>query len=77
MQDYKDCAIMSNFGRKGGKSKRKEFLWSDDETELLLNVINDYKTSKVGENVDWQSVQSKYSDILNLFQEQYPCKDKS
>ena len=27
------------------------------------------------ENVDWESCQTKYSDILSAFQEQYPSKE--
>ncbi|KAF3854464.1 hypothetical protein F7725_022519, partial [Dissostichus mawsoni] len=32
----------------------------------------DYKTAKVQENVDWETCRSKYSDIGNAFQVQYP-----
>lgn len=28
------------------------------------------------ENFDWQSLQSKYSDILELFKEEYPRKQR-
>ena len=49
------------------KEKKKEFVWSDDEAELLLNVANDYKVSKAAESVDWESVKSKYDDICDLF----------
>ena len=45
----------------------KEFVWTDDEVELLLGVINDYKTEKAGEAIDWESVKNKYADILSLF----------
>ena len=43
---------------------RKE---TDDEAELLLNVAIDYKTKKLAECVDWESVKSKYSDIHREF----------
>ena len=36
--------------------KKKEFVWSDDEVELLLNIANDYKASKAAESVNWESV---------------------
>ena len=31
-----------------------------------------YKVSKHGERIDWESVQSKYSDILKRMLENYP-----
>ena len=48
------------------KSKRKDIVWSDDEAELLLSVVHDYKVSKATENTYWESVKSKYKDILGL-----------
>ena len=50
-------------GSKGKKGLEKEgsvaFQWSDDEGRLL-EVTLDYKTPKVAESVDWESVRSKY-----------------
>ena len=51
---------------------RREFVWRDDEAELLLNVTIEYKTSKAAESVDWESVKSKYADIFELFKAQLP-----
>ena len=45
------------------KKTGKEFVWTDDETELLLNVAIDYKTKKAAECTDWESVKSKYNDV--------------
>ena len=36
----------------------------------------DYKTAKTMENIDWESCQTKYSDILDLFNDQYPSQEK-
>ena len=47
--------------------KGKEFVWTDSEAELLLNVSIDYKTSKTAECVDWESIKSKYDDITELY----------
>ena len=44
-------------------SEKDSFKWSDDKAELLLKVTRDYKALKVLEGVDWESVQSKYSNI--------------
>ena len=45
------------------KKTGREFIWTDNEAELLLNVAIEYKTKKAAESVDWESVKSKYSDI--------------
>ncbi len=45
-------------------SKMKDFfLKQDDEVK--------FKAATVEENVDWESYQSKYSDILHRYWEQY------
>ena len=43
---------------KAKKSKSDNFVWSDDEVELLLNVVLEYKTARTAENVDWQTCQT-------------------
>ena len=47
----------------------KEFVWSDDVAELLLNVANEYKVAKAAaaESIDWELVKSKYKDIFDHF----------
>lgn len=54
------------------KKTVKEFQWTDDEAELLLNVTHDYKVTKVAEGTDWESVKSKYADILELMKNELP-----
>ena len=67
---------MSKSGRKQktthDKSKVDSYVWTDDEVELLLKITNEYKVSKAMENIDWESCQTKYSDIFDLYLEQYP-----
>lgn len=43
---------------------------------LLLKLINSQRLQDIKANgkLDWQSLQSKYSDILELFKVQYPSK---
>ena len=54
-----------NTGNKKGKDKvKKEFQWTDDEAELLLNVTCDYKNAKAMVNTDWESIKSKYEDTF-------------
>ena len=71
---------MSLFGqksKKNEKSKTDSFIWSDDEVELLLKVTLEYKTSDAIENVDWESIRSKYDDIFKRFIEQYPSSENA
>ena len=46
---------------------REYFTWTDDETELLLSLTLEYKTEKSLENIDWESLRSKYNDIHERF----------
>lgn len=43
----------------------------DYEVQLLIQVTLNYKTAKYQENVDWESCQSKYSNICEAFQKLY------
>ena len=53
-------------------TNKKNFVWSDEEVELLLQTTLNYKTSKAQQGIDWESCQSKYTDIWTSFIEQYP-----
>ena len=37
--------------------------WTDDEAELLLSVMMEYKTTKVFEGLDWEGIRSKYAGV--------------
>ena len=51
---------------KTPEKSKKEFVRSDDELELLLNVANNYKAAKAAECVDCESVKTKYEDFFEL-----------
>ena len=53
-------------------AERKEFVWSDDEVQLLLETVANYKAAKEEECVDWESVKTKYKDILVLYVDALP-----
>ena len=44
----------------------KYFTWTDEETTLLLKVAISYKTEKTSEGKDWDSVKTRYEDLLKL-----------
>ena len=52
--------------KSSGKGKTDSFVWSDDEVELLLKVTHEYKVSQASENIDWETCQTKYSDICEI-----------
>ena len=39
---------------------------------MLLRLTLEYKVTKLQQNVDWESCQSKYADLLKAMQDQYP-----
>ena len=51
----------------------ESFKWTADEAKLLLKVTRDYTVLKAEEGVDWESMQSKYSDILNRMLTELPA----
>ena len=57
---------------KKQEKSRKDFIWTDDEAELLLNVTHDYKVQHLVEGTCWESVRTKYTDILALFRKELP-----
>ena len=61
---------------KSDKTKADNFVWTYDEVQLLFEVTNDYKVSKAAKNIDWESCQSKYTDILELSREHYPSSQE-
>ena len=54
------------------KSGTELFVWTDDESELLLNVTQDYKVQQLADGTAWESVKTKYDDILKLFTNKLP-----
>ena len=54
-----------------GKEKNQAFVWTNDEVRLLLEVTKEYKTQKESESIDWESVRTKYDDILEKLREKF------
>ena len=59
----------------GKASSKKDFVQTDDEAKLLLSVTYQYKVQKL-ETVDWESVKSKYDDILTKVRKELPNTEK-
>ena len=43
-----------------GASKKTNFIWTDEETALLVQVVIDYKTSQAVDGKDWETIKNKY-----------------
>ena len=57
------------------KSKVKDYLvWTDYKVQLLLETTRDFKSKKVYEEVEWESVKDKNAQILSIFVTNCPKK---
>jgi len=58
---------------------RQEIVLSgtDNEAELFLKVMCDYKVAKTSEGIDWESIQSQYRDILERVLLEYPATQEA
>ena len=56
------------------KEEKENFIWTDDEVELLLSVVNNYKVKYIAKGIDWESNKEKYVDITAEFNGLYPSK---
>ena len=59
------------------ESKSKIFSWTDEESALLLQTVLEYKTTKLSSGNDWETVKSKYEDIVKLFTAHYPVESSA
>ena len=69
MSKHREVSTNTNPNKK---TKWGEFLWSNDECELILNATHEYKIIQLMNRTDWERVHSKYSDILELFKKEIP-----
>ena len=45
-------------------SLKKDFVWTDDEVELLLTVTHQYKVQKLMETVDWEPIKIRRKEWM-------------
>lgn len=55
---------------KNQDKSTKEFTWTDDEAVLLLNVTHEYKIKQLTDGTCWESVRSKYGNILEMYKKE-------
>ena len=54
------------------KKTNTEFLWTDDEIQLLLQTSFNFKSKCEFEGLSWESVRSKYEQIFENMSKAYP-----
>ena len=52
---------------KKEKKNSNDFTWTDEESELLPSVANDFEVAKAAESVNLESIKTKYSDTLDFY----------
>ena len=52
---------------KRKRSSTENFIWTDAEVELLLSIVQEYKTQKTNDGIYWDSCKSKYTDLNEMF----------
>ena len=53
--------------RARARARLTRLFWTDDKVELPLKGTIEYKIFKTSEKADWESYQTKYSDIVGRF----------
>ena len=50
----------------------QQFKWTDDEIQLLLEVVKNYKATQTQQKLNWVKIQRRYEQIAAQFNEEYP-----
>ena len=50
----------------------QQFKWTDDEIQLLLEVVRNYKATQTQQKLDWVKIRSRYEQVAAQFKEEYP-----
>ena len=54
------------------KKTNTEFLWTDDEIQLLVQISFNFKSKCEFEGLRWESRRSKYEQIFESVSKEYP-----
>ena len=54
------------------KNGVESFKWTDDEIQLLLEVVKDYQSIQAQSNLDWMKIRSRYEQIAAKMRNEYP-----
>lgn len=66
---------MSKSTEKVKKKYADTYKWTDDEVELLLKVMKQYKTKQIAKSIDWEACVDKYGEILEAYSAHYPSPE--
>ena len=48
------------------KATKTEFCWTDDEIQLILESVNQYRCNREYEGINWENVRFKYERIQEI-----------
>ena len=48
------------------KATKTEFRWTDDEIQLILESVNQYRCNREYEGINWENVRFKYERIQEI-----------
>ena len=58
--------------QEGDKVVDKNFIWTEEETALLMKVVLDYKAAKFSLGLDWETIRNRYEELVERLKENYP-----
>ena len=61
--------------RKEKTEKEKSYVWTDEETALLVKIVIDYKALKANLGLEWETIKNRYEEITTRFRSSYPTKE--
>lgn len=47
------------------------FSWMDEEEELLLSIVSDYKMEMAVERINWETCKERYEELVTRFVSKY------
>ena len=48
------------------KATKTEFCWTDDEIQLILESVNQYRCNREYEGINWENVRFKYERMQEI-----------
>ena len=56
-------------------AKKSNFICSEEETALLVQVVIDYKASQSVDGNEWETIKNKYKKMTKKFKSRYPKRE--
>ena len=56
---------------KGVKKETRRWIWTKEETALVIKVVLDYKAAKFSLGLDWETIRNRYEELVERLKENY------